>query len=192
MAKIMQNGKCYGSDNSKDIRYDNTNRNMEATNVQSAIDELNSNIESKNLQYRLMMVNDITLSNNDITTIPLTSYWRSAEDILTVNSDGNVVYNGDMPAYVMISASLYFYTGDEKTRKTISIYRNDNIISTANILPGSDYIMLNAPTVVHNLFKGDVLRLAITGVEGDLIKSYATSSQMSIMGYTSEYLANKS
>lgn len=191
MAKIMQNGKCYGSDNSKDIRYDNTNSNMKATNTQDAIDELNSNIENKMFQYRLQLSNDVTLTSTNEIVIPLSEYW-SSDTGFKVNSDGTITYNGNDASYVIIAASLYFYTGDEKSRKTISVYRNNSLISSANIYPGSDYITLNSPTVIHNLFKGDILKLTCKGANGDLIKKNSAMSQMSIMGYTSEYLANKS
>lgn len=68
MAKIMQNGKCYGSDNSKDIRYDNTNSNMKATNTQDAITELNESLSELNKNLGTQVTYSLSGTTLTITT----------------------------------------------------------------------------------------------------------------------------
>ena len=70
MGKIMYKGKSYSgsgtssSNKSEDIVYNNTNSGLDSTNVQSAIDELNTKL-SDNTVTQNPQVQFITWEEND-------------------------------------------------------------------------------------------------------------------------------
>jgi hypothetical protein len=64
MGKIMLNGKQYGVgglNNAEDVSYDNTSSGMTATNVQDAVDELNTGLTFKKI------LNNVAVSNTSFT-----------------------------------------------------------------------------------------------------------------------------
>lgn len=170
---------------------------VEDTTVADELSEQNknleaqaSNLESKIFQYRLLLASNLTIASTDETIVPLSNYWSSEADF-QLNDDGTITYLGENPAYIMISASLYFYTGVINARKQVRLYRNRSVISTGNTYVNSQYTSLIVPTAVFDLKNGDTLKLCYTGSVNDVIGSNSNLTQLSLIGYTSEYLANK-
>ena len=68
MGKIVKDGIDYGATvpHSKNLKYDNTNSGLESTNIQDAIDEVNSKTEAIDIEWKHWK----TVSGSNIVTLP--------------------------------------------------------------------------------------------------------------------------
>lgn len=118
MAKIERNGIVYGSDNSKDIKFDKTVKNeLSAENVQDAIDEINSSLyiadDNKNITFGKNGDGNYGFYKADGSFVPFKT--GDGVDFLSLapEFDDNETYTHD--SIVLKDNDLYQYIGDEDT-----------------------------------------------------------------------------
>ena len=125
MGKIIKKGVPYGgsSDNARSIKYDNTDSDLQATNVQDAIDELNSTLEDVNIY-----------ANAFGSAIDLKSY-TSASAPYTCPCDGYIQVQGGSTAGIVYLNNVAFVTMLNNctcvyVRKGIRLYCNSSNVPT--------------------------------------------------------------
>ena len=106
MPMIIKNNVRYCSTggDAESIVYNNTESGMEATNMQDAIDELNSNLTNKNFEWKL--VGEVTGK----TVVNLPTIFNEIIVIAT-RSDGNVSVDLSVPYIALFDDLKGFHTG---------------------------------------------------------------------------------
>lgn len=143
------------------------------------LNQMQNNIEEDiNFTRNFMVTNlssDYTIQATKAREVmPLNKVEASNGSKLTLSSGSIKIGSGIK--HVRVSANAYYYTGTNSGLKTASILRNTTEIANVNVSASGNtsggYQHVPVPTKIISVSEGDLIKLAIQGAEGDLIKSY--------------------
>lgn len=151
-------------------------------NKKITYEKLNNKINMIGSFAKAIMDSDYTVvQDNTIEVVPLTTFYEKSGNF-TINNDGIRIGSGI--SKIIVSGSIYFYTGVSGKEAISYIYKNNTQVSSINTKKSDNYETSTFPMIPITVSEGDIIKIAVNvqnGGAGAVIKNYQQGTFLTVI-----------